>query len=463
MAHQSELEKLQRRYEEKPSQWFAALAEEYRRAGELERALQIVREGLEERSNYVSGHIVLARCLLDQGEDAEAQQVLERVLELDAENVIALKVLSEIAERIGDPAAARDWLKRLLEVDPMNEEGQQMLERLADVEAAPDRRPSWADLAKAEEPAAGAGASPEATLREPAIDAVDLAAQPPGEPPAGQAVEPPAAPPEAPTPQQPDLVPLEGFGDQAGPPREVVGTGWAAGEVATGPRADGVPVAPEDLVVDHVGGPGEEPPAPAATGEPPVETGDLALEPTGFGPPVAGSEPGVGEVEGQAPLVDGFEPTDTVPPPDQGVLPAADVTWFEGGEGATETEITGAEVEHDQPLELSAEAGAGPPPEGVVRAQVERPEPIHLAGGPGMPVGQDQSAELAGEVGEEVPGGEFQEPPYEGEQPPIGTEPPTTPEAPGSAEPGWVEPQAEPAPPRPRSPGPRSSTTSPWS
>ena len=64
MAHQSEIEKLERRYEEKPSQWFAALAEEYRRAGHVDQALEIVRQGLKERSNYVSGYIVLARCLL---------------------------------------------------------------------------------------------------------------------------------------------------------------------------------------------------------------------------------------------------------------------------------------------------------------------------------------------------------------------------------------------------------------
>ncbi|MCH8939408.1 MAG: hypothetical protein IH966_08280, partial [Gemmatimonadetes bacterium] len=82
MAYQSELAKLKRRYEEKPSQWFAALAEEHRRAGDVEVALQMVRKGLENRSNYVSGHIVLARCLLDRAEDAEAQQELERVLEL---------------------------------------------------------------------------------------------------------------------------------------------------------------------------------------------------------------------------------------------------------------------------------------------------------------------------------------------------------------------------------------------
>ncbi|MCH6547317.1 MAG: tetratricopeptide repeat protein, partial [Gemmatimonadetes bacterium] len=104
MAYQSELEKLQRRYEEKPSQWFAALAEEHRRAGDVQLAIEILRRGLEQRSNYVSGHIVLARCLVDRGEEEEAQQVLERVLELDAENIIALKVLSEIAERGGNAA-----------------------------------------------------------------------------------------------------------------------------------------------------------------------------------------------------------------------------------------------------------------------------------------------------------------------------------------------------------------------
>ena len=130
MAHQSEIEKLERRYEEKPSQWFAALAEEYRRAGDVERALEIVRQGLEERSTYVSGHIVLARCLLQQDNDEEAEPVLKQVLELDSENIIALKVLSEISERAHDTAAAANWLEKLLEVDPMNQEAQEALERL---------------------------------------------------------------------------------------------------------------------------------------------------------------------------------------------------------------------------------------------------------------------------------------------------------------------------------------------
>jgi tetratricopeptide (TPR) repeat protein len=141
MAYQSEIEKLEQRFREKPEQWFAALADAYRKAGEVERALDVVRAGLEKRPNYTSGHIVLGRCLLDQINDPEASQAFERVLELDAENIIALKALSEIADRQGDRRAARQWLERLLDVDPMNDEARSALETIevegVDEEAAP--------------------------------------------------------------------------------------------------------------------------------------------------------------------------------------------------------------------------------------------------------------------------------------------------------------------------------------
>lgn len=130
MAYQSEIEKLEQRFREKPEQWFAALADAYRKAEEVERALDVVRAGLEKRPNYTSGHIVLGRCLLDQADDREAAKAFERVLELDAENIIALKSLSEIAERQGNIRAARRWLDRLLEVDPMNDEARTALEVL---------------------------------------------------------------------------------------------------------------------------------------------------------------------------------------------------------------------------------------------------------------------------------------------------------------------------------------------
>ena len=272
MAYQSELEKLQRRYEEKPSQWFAALAEEHRRAGDVQLAIEILRRGLEQRSNYVSGHIVLARCLVDRGEDEEAQQVLERVLELDAENIIALKVLSEIAERGGDAATARSWLERLLEFDPMNEEGRQLLERLAEVklggaegaveavgaeeavEAEAAEAVEEAEVVEAEQDMAvvDAGDAPvgeepaapvESTVQEPGITDADVGpAETPEPEPGSETADAPAA--EVPAdnielvPEKPEATPVDGL--------EVI-------EDALEPAEDAVASASTDEAIDAAG------------------------------------------------------------------------------------------------------------------------------------------------------------------------------------------------------------------
>lgn len=199
MAYQSEIEKLQRRYEEKPEQWFAAYADAYRKAGELDVALEIVRSGIEERPNYVSGYIVLGRCLVDQGEDDEAREAFEQVLALDAENIIALSNLGEVAERAGDVTTARGWLERLLEVDPMNERARERLEGLA---AAPPT-PVEPEAPAKSEPAAPTGAV------EPVAEAP--AAEAPGGPP-------PAEPEAQPTERSPASEAAESGGDAAPPP-----------------------------------------------------------------------------------------------------------------------------------------------------------------------------------------------------------------------------------------------------
>ena len=131
MAASSEIEKLERRYAENPDgRYFAPLADAYRKAGQADRALEVVRAGLEKHPDYLSAHIVLGRCLLDKKEDEGAGQAFERVLGLDSENIIALKSLSEIAERRGEPVSARQWLQKLLQVDPMNTEADADLQRL---------------------------------------------------------------------------------------------------------------------------------------------------------------------------------------------------------------------------------------------------------------------------------------------------------------------------------------------
>ncbi len=155
MAYQSEIEKLEQRYHENPQQWFAALADSYRKAGDLDLAVEVVRGGLEKRPNYASGHIVLGRCLMDMQQIPEAAGAFQQVLELDAENIIALKSLGEIAEQQGDIAGARDWLSRLLEIDPMNDEARENLERLDEIPVA---APETAELLE-EKPSIEPGAA----------------------------------------------------------------------------------------------------------------------------------------------------------------------------------------------------------------------------------------------------------------------------------------------------------------
>ena len=70
MAYTSEIEKLEKRWAENPKgRNFAPLADAYRKAGELDRAIELCKSGLERHPDYVSAHIVYGRCLVDQRQD----------------------------------------------------------------------------------------------------------------------------------------------------------------------------------------------------------------------------------------------------------------------------------------------------------------------------------------------------------------------------------------------------------
>ena len=126
----SEIEKLEKRWAENPKgRNFAPLADAYRKAGELDRAFELCKSGLERHPDYVSAHIVYGRCFLDQKNDTAASQVFRKVLELDPENVLGLRVLAEIAERGGRYEEAAEWLSRLLAADPMNGDAAEALTR----------------------------------------------------------------------------------------------------------------------------------------------------------------------------------------------------------------------------------------------------------------------------------------------------------------------------------------------
>jgi len=116
------VDELKKRYEENPRRFFAPLANEYRKAGDLDAAIDLCRMHLEEQPGHLSGHIVYGQALYEAGRPADARTTFEAALQLDPENLIALRHLGDIAAAEGDGAAAAQWYQRVLDADPRNDE-----------------------------------------------------------------------------------------------------------------------------------------------------------------------------------------------------------------------------------------------------------------------------------------------------------------------------------------------------
>ncbi len=122
MATSARLEELRHKFNENPRRYFAPLANEHRKLGELDQAISLCRTHLPQQPQHVSGHIVLAQALFEAGNTPDARQAFELALDLDPENLIALRYLGDIARVQGDYTTARQWYERVLDADPRNDE-----------------------------------------------------------------------------------------------------------------------------------------------------------------------------------------------------------------------------------------------------------------------------------------------------------------------------------------------------
>ena len=103
MADTARIEELRRRVQTDPASIaFAALAEEYRRAGHFDDAIATCRTGLQRHPAYLSARVTLGRSLLEIGHYEEARQELEQVLRSAPENLAAIRALAEIHHRAGE-------------------------------------------------------------------------------------------------------------------------------------------------------------------------------------------------------------------------------------------------------------------------------------------------------------------------------------------------------------------------
>lgn len=136
MANSALIDDLLKQFAENPRRVFARLANEYRKRGELDAAIEICRSHVPLQPGYISGHIVLGQALFDSGSLDEARGTFETALALDPENLIALRHMGDIARASGDVHGAREWYRRLLEIDAQNEEVAAQLDSLGASEGA---------------------------------------------------------------------------------------------------------------------------------------------------------------------------------------------------------------------------------------------------------------------------------------------------------------------------------------
>jgi tetratricopeptide (TPR) repeat protein len=132
MASSARLDELKKKFEENPRRYFAPLANEHRKSGDLDQAIALCRTHLPQQPGHISGHIVLAQALFEAGSLDESREIFHTALGLDPENLIALRYLGDIAKESRDLDTARGWYARVLEVDPRNDE---IVELIRDLDA----------------------------------------------------------------------------------------------------------------------------------------------------------------------------------------------------------------------------------------------------------------------------------------------------------------------------------------
>ena len=214
MTTAARIDELRKKFEENPRRYFAPLANELRKAGNLSEAIALCREFLPKQPEHMSGFIVFGQALYESGDLPEARAVFGQALALDPENLKALRHLGDIAKWEGDTVGARRWYERVLDADPRNDDIAAQLATLATpayvsrVVPEPPASPVSAPVFSAPPVFLGAIPTPDASLRAVDLDEISARLRGPEEPSLAR-VETPLPTAAAPAVLDSDLLDLE--------------------------------------------------------------------------------------------------------------------------------------------------------------------------------------------------------------------------------------------------------------
>ncbi len=129
-----DLEKLREKFAKDPnSKLFLPLAEEYRKEGMLDEAIDVLQQGIEKHSTYTSARVLLGKMYLEKGMMDEARREFESVIRIVPDNLFAHKKLAELYRDTGETDLAIKAFRAILKLNPMDDES---VSNLRDIEAA---------------------------------------------------------------------------------------------------------------------------------------------------------------------------------------------------------------------------------------------------------------------------------------------------------------------------------------
>lgn len=121
--------------EDQTSRVFAPLAEAYRRTGNLQRALQTCRQGLNLHPNFAGGWYQLAKVYFDRKELEKALEALRKTTSLAPENFQAHNLMADILLQLRRPKEALKAFKMILLVNPHDVRAKKAIEKLESLTA----------------------------------------------------------------------------------------------------------------------------------------------------------------------------------------------------------------------------------------------------------------------------------------------------------------------------------------
>src|SRR5688572_17931702 len=159
MAENPRIEELRRRVQLDPASIaFAALAEEFRRMGRHQEAIDTCRAGLQRHPAYLSARVTLGRALIETGDYEGAREELQTVLRSAPENLAAIRGLAQIHERLGHSTEMDPHLAAMMNAE---------VERISLAAVARPASPPETVVAAAAERVLGTPAAPAVALQEP--------------------------------------------------------------------------------------------------------------------------------------------------------------------------------------------------------------------------------------------------------------------------------------------------------